>query len=93
MQETEPKLALPNRLKAYIAFVGLVGTAWLVFLLQGVHWEASTLGEFGLFTLLLVVAGSFPLPVAPGVRTDVTTAIGTCSVLVMEPGVAALSSG
>lgn len=91
MQETEINLALSNRLKIYIALVGLVGTAWMVYLLLGVQWEASTLGEFGLFTLLLVVAGGFPLPVAPRVKTDVTTAIWICSALVMEPGVAALS--
>ena len=48
--------------------------------------------EAGLFALLLVVAGSFPLPVGPKVKTDVSTAVLFAAVLLFEPGVAALAA-
>ena len=51
----------------------------------------SALGEAALFFLMVVVAGSFPLPVANKVKTDVTTAVLFGAALVMEPGMAALT--
>ena len=55
-------------------------------------WDFSTFGEVGLFALLLVVAGSFPLPVGPKVKADVSTAVLFAAVLLLEPGVAALAA-
>ena len=45
----------------------------------------------GLFVLLIVGAGSFPLHVSPGLKADVTTAVLFCGALLLEPGVAALA--
>ena len=91
MRESRANVGLPRPLQVYIALVGIVGMALLVYLVRGSEWEASTLGEMGFFMLLMVVAGSFPLPVAPRVKTDVTTAVWFISALVLEPGVAALA--
>ena len=45
-----------------------------------------------LFTFLLIVAGSFPLPVAPRVTADVTTAVLFGAALLLRPGAAALAA-
>ena len=59
-------------------------------LIAEITWNLTTLGEMGVATLLVVIAGSFPLPVAPKVKTDVTTAVIFAAALLLEPGAAAL---
>ena len=49
------------------------------------------MGEVALFTALIVVAGSFPLPIAPRIKFDVNTAVFFAAALVLEPGVGALA--
>ena len=83
---------LPGPLGVYIGLVTVVGMAWLAYLVAGVDFSPSTVGEMALFIVLLVAAGSFPLPVAPRVRADVTTAVLFSSALLFEPGVAALAA-
>ena len=78
-------------LRLYIAVVAAVGIAWLAYLAPGVDWTASTLGEMGLLVLLMVLAGSFPLPVGPRVKADVTTAVWFSAALLLDPGAAALT--
>jgi hypothetical protein len=82
----------PKRLLAYLDLIGVVGAAWLAFLVHGADWGPSTLGEAGLFVLLLAAAGSYPLPVAPKAIADVTTAVLFGAVLLLEPGPAALAA-
>ena len=65
--------------------------ALLVYLNMGMEWDASTLAEVGLFVVLIIAAGSFPLPVGQGVKTDVSTAILFAAAIVLEPGAAALA--
>ena len=73
-------------LRLYIAVVAAVGIAWLAYLAPGVDWTASTLGEMGLLVLLMVLAGSFPLPVGPRVKADVTTAVWFSAAPLLDPG-------
>lgn len=80
--------ALPKPLRVYIGLVGVAGMGLMVYLAQGAEWSSTTLAEAGLFIFLIVVAGSFPLPVAPRVKADVTTAVWFSAALLLEAGVA-----
>ena len=91
MEQSKLDNGLPKPLLVYIPSVCAVGMAWMVYLALGADWSLSTLGELGLFVLLIVVAGSFPMPVSPRVKADVTTAVLFCSALLLEPGVAAIA--
>ena len=82
---------LPKQLQIYIGLVGLAGVALLAYLVQRVEWDPSTVAETTILTLLVVVAGSFPLPVAPRVKADVNTAVLFGAALVLSPGAAALA--
>ena len=66
------------------------GLALAVLLVLRQEWTASVLAEAVFLTLLAVVAGSFPLPIAPRVKADVTSAVFFGAALVLEPGAAAL---
>ena len=92
MAQNEISPALPKPLRAYIALTGIAGATWLAYLTWGMEWELSTAAEIGLFTLLILVAGSFPLPVAPKVKADVTTAVLFGAALLLEPGAAGLAA-
>ena len=91
MREAEAKRLLPNRLRLYIGLIAVAGAGWLAYLVLGVDWDLSTGAEMGLFVLLIVGAGSFPLHMSPGLKADVTTAVLFCGALLLEPGVAALA--
>ena len=82
---------MPKLLTTYIALVGIASVALVAYLASGVDWQLSTLGEMSLFIVLIVAAGSFPLPVAPTTKADVTTAVLFGAVLLLEPGAAALA--
>ena len=75
--------ALPKPLRVYIGLVGVAGMGLMVYLAQGAEWSSTTLAEAGLFIFLIVVAGSFPLPVAPRVKADVTTAVWFSAALLL----------
>ena len=83
---------LPIRLRAYILLTCAVGMAWLAYLVLWGEWEPSTYGEMGLFFVLIVVAGSFPLSVTPGVKADVTTAVLFAAALLLGPAAATVTA-
>ena len=91
MTEKEKNTTLPNRLRLYIAIVAIVGTVLMAYLVQGVDWQPVTVSEVGLFALLIVAAGSLPLPVGPKVNTDVTSAPLFAAAILLEPGAAVLA--
>jgi signal transduction histidine kinase len=64
----------------------------LIYLALSVDWEASLIGETALLTLLILLAGSFPLPVAPKIKADVTTAVMLGAVIILDAGAAALAA-
>ncbi|MBI4282544.1 MAG: HAMP domain-containing histidine kinase [Chloroflexi bacterium] len=82
---------LQKPLQAYVVATVVTGGALVSYLASGGGWGLSTLGEAAPFLVLVVVAGCFPLPVAPKVKTDVTTAVLFGAALTLEPVVAALT--
>ena len=91
MMKNEARPGVPVSLWAYIAVVSVGGMSWLVYLVQGAEWGLSATREMGLFMLLVIVAGSFPMRVGPSVKTDVTVAALKSAATLLEPGVAALA--
>lgn len=89
--ESRQSPGLPRRLRAYILLVAISGLVLTVLLTLGVKWSPSVVEELGVFSLLIVAAGSFPLTVAPRIRADVTAAPMFAAALLLEPGVAALA--
>ena len=87
-----PLLSLLRPLWIYVALAGSGGAAWLVYWIYRAEWSASTVGEVGLFSVLIVIVGSFPLTIAPRVKADVTTALLFAAALLLEPGPAALAA-
>jgi len=84
MEVAEGDRGLPRPLKAYIALVTSGGLALAVLLVLRQEWTASVLAETVFLTLLAVVAGSFPLPIAPKVKADVTSAVFFGAALVLD---------
>ena len=90
MQRPEQDRALPKPLRIYIALVASAGLGLAVLLALGQGWGATVLAEAVLMTALAVVAGSFPLHIAPRVKADVTSAVFFGAALLLEPGAAAV---
>ncbi len=75
-----------------ISAVFLGGLVWLDYLARQVTWNASLGLTTALFTVLVVAAGLFPLPVGPRIKAGVTTAPLFLAALVLPPGAAALAA-
>lgn len=56
---------LPTRVNIFTASVALAGLLIVVFLGVGEDWSLSIVAGTAFFMSLIVVTGSFPLPVAP----------------------------
>jgi signal transduction histidine kinase len=80
--------ALPIRIKILAAAVALTGLLMQVYLGAGEEWSRSVLAGSAFFMVLIIVTGSFPLPVAPRATTDISTAVLFTGALVLEPGIA-----
>ena len=80
----------PMVLRAYIVITAITGAAWLAFLAGSVTWDTVTIIESALLVALIVLAGNFPLPVGPNVKTDMTTAVLFGAAIMLEPGAAAI---
>lgn len=80
----------PMALRAYIVITAITGAAWLAFLAGSVTWDTTTVIESALLGALIVLAGNFPLPVGPNVKTDMTTAVLFGAAIMLEPGAAAI---
>lgn len=80
---------LPRPLRLYIAAVAVAGAAWMARLWVDVDWDAEIALRTGFFVVLVIVSGSFPLPVAPKVKADVTTAALFGAALLLPAGAAA----
>jgi hypothetical protein len=66
---------LPIRIKIFSTAVALAGLALLVYLGVGEEWSPGILTGTAFFMFLIVVTGSFPLPVALNASADVSTAV------------------
>jgi signal transduction histidine kinase len=78
--------------QVYIALTAAAGTVWLAYLVLGVDWGVSLIGETALFILLILLAGSFPLHVAPKVKADLATAVLFGAAILLDSGAAALTA-
>ena len=92
MEEQQANNSFPGPLRFYIGSVAVAGLAWLAFLVGRVDWELSVVGEMFFFVALTVVAGSFPIPIAPKVKTDVAATVIFAAALLLQPGIAALAA-
>ncbi len=84
--------ALPIRIKILIAAMVLAGLVTQAYLGVGEEWSLGVLAGAAFFMVLIVVTGSFPLPVAPRATTDVSTAVLFGGALVLEPGIAVFTA-
>ena len=83
---------LPTRVNIFTASVALAGLLIVVFLGVGEDWSLSIVAGTAFFMSLIVVTGSFPLPVAPKATTDVSTAVLFGGALLLEPGIAVFTA-
>jgi len=81
-------LALPIRIKFLAAAVALTGLILQAYLGVGQEWSRSVLAGSAFFVVLIIVTGSFLLPVASRATTDISTAVLFTGALVLEPGIA-----
>ncbi len=90
--ERQTTKGLLTPLRVYTGFVALLGLAVLGSLVPGIKWDSSVAGDLGLFIVLIIVAGSFPLRVAPAVVADLTTTVVLGAAMLLEPGVAIMAA-
>ena len=79
---------LPLTVNVYTGLVAVAGAVWLAFLITQESWGSAVIGDSCFFIVLIVVTGSFPLPVARRATADLSTAVLFGLALVLEPGIA-----
>ena len=84
--------SLPIRVVLFSALVAVAGLVLLAYLGSNEVWGTGLVAGSVFFIFLIIVTGSFPLPVAPRATTDVSTAVLFGSALVLEPGIAAVTA-
>ena len=82
----------PIRVNVLSGCVALAGIATMVVLGMAEEWSLFVLANTCFFMLLIIVTGSFPLPVAPRATTDLTTAVLFGTALLLEPGIAVFTA-
>jgi signal transduction histidine kinase len=82
------RAGLPLTVNVYTGLVAAAGAMWLAFLITEETWSSRIIGDSCFFIFLIVITGSFPLPVAPRATADLSTAVLFCLALVLEPGIA-----
>lgn len=83
---------LPIRVNLFSACVALAGLASIFFLGMNEEWSLLVVANICFFIPLIVVTGSFPLPVAPRATADISTAVLFGVALLLEPGIAAFTA-
>ena len=83
---------LPIRVNLFTACVAFSGLVSLVFLAMDETWSLIVIANTCFFMLLIIVTGSFPLPVAPRATADVSTAVLFGVALLLEPGIAVFTA-
>jgi hypothetical protein len=77
--------ALSIRIKLISAAAAVAGLAVFGSLGLGEDWGLSVLAGSAFFMVLIIITGSFPLPVAPRATTDISTAVLFAGALVLSP--------
>ena len=83
---------LPIRVNLFSACVALAGLATMFYLGMNEDWSLFVVANTCFFILLIIVTGSFPLPVAPRATADVSTAVLFGVALLLEPGFAVFTA-
>lgn len=83
---------LPIRVNLFTACVALSGIVSMVFLGMDEEWSLIVVANTCFFLLLIIITGSFPLPVAPRATADVSTAVLFGVALLLEPGIAVFTA-
>ena len=83
---------LPIRVNLVSACVALTGLATMLFLGMSEDWSLFVVTSTCFFILLIIVTGSFPLPVAPRATADISTAVLFGVALLLEPGIAVFAA-
>ena len=79
---------LPIRVNLFTACVALAGLVSMIALGMDEEWSLNIVASTAFFLLLIIVSGSFPLPVAPRATADISTAVLFGVALLLEPGIA-----
>ena len=83
---------LPIRVNLFSVFVSLAGLSSMLSFGVIEEWSLLVVANTCFFILLIIVTGSFPLPVAPRATADISTAVLFGVALVLEPGIAAFTA-
>lgn len=99
MNRLAGRLAMAKQLKGLdwrlcllVSAVFVAGLVWLDYSVRQTTWTGSLELNTVLFTLLIIAAGLFPLPVGPRIKAGVTTAPLFLAALILPPGPAALAA-
>lgn len=83
---------LPIRVNLLSGCVALAGLAVMIYLGMNEEWSLFVVANTCFFILLIIVTGSFPLPVAPRATADISTAVLFGVALLLEPGIAVFTA-
>ena len=83
---------LPISVNLLSACVALAGLATMLLLGMNEEWSLFAVASTCFFILLIIVTGSFPLPVAPRATADISTAVLFGVALLLEPGFAVFTA-
>ena len=83
---------LPIRVNLLSGCVALAGLAVMFYLGMNEEWSLFVVANTCFFILLIIVTGSFPLPVAPRATADISTAVLFGVALLLEPGIAVFTA-
>ncbi len=90
MNDTHEKPSIALRVMVSIVAVG--GVAWSAYLISDLTWDVELVVGIALLSSMVLLAGAFPIPVAPRVKAGMTTAPLFAAALVLGPGCAVIAA-
>ncbi len=90
MNDTHEKPSITLWVMVSIVVAG--GVAWSAYLISDLTWDVELAVGIALLSSMVLLAGSFPIPVAPKVKAGMTTAPLFAAALVLGPGCAVIAA-